>query len=104
MHFQFACAYLLSRGIQPVIPSKANEDRTARPVAFDRGKYRELNIMERLIGRLKECRRILTRFEKRAAAFWRKQAEVAEDEAGTLQTRAAAATVHRAPARAAAAC
>jgi len=34
--------------------------------------------------------------EKRAAAFWRKQAEVAEDEAGTLQTRAAAAEVQRA--------
>ena len=34
--------------------------------------------------------------EKRAAAFWRNQAEVAEDDAGRLQTRAAAAEVQRA--------
>jgi kinesin family member C2/C3 len=34
--------------------------------------------------------------ERRAAAFWRKQAEVAEEEAGALQTRAAAAEVQRA--------
>lgn len=34
--------------------------------------------------------------ERRAAAFWRKQAEVAEEEAGTFQTREAAAEVQRA--------
>jgi hypothetical protein len=34
--------------------------------------------------------------EKRTAAFWRKQAEIAEEEAGALQTRAAAAEVQRA--------
>lgn len=61
--------YLLERGIRPVIPSKSNEDRKARPVEFDREQYRQRNIVERLIGWLKECRRILTRFEKRAANF-----------------------------------
>jgi DNA-binding XRE family transcriptional regulator len=34
--------------------------------------------------------------ERRTAAFWRKQAEAAEEEAGILQTRAAAAEVQRA--------
>lgn len=34
--------------------------------------------------------------EKRNAAFWRKQAEIAEEEAGSLQTRVAAAEVQRA--------
>ena len=34
--------------------------------------------------------------ERRTAAFWRKQAEIAESEAGQLQTRAAAAEVQRA--------
>ena len=34
--------------------------------------------------------------ERRTAAFWRKQAEIAESEAGLLQTRAAAAEVQRA--------
>ena len=61
--------YLLDLGIRPVIPSKSNEDRDARLVEFDREQYRQRNIVERLIGWLKECRRILTRFEKRAANF-----------------------------------
>jgi len=61
--------YLLTLGIQPVIPSKVNEDRDARPVAFDREVYRSRNIIERLIGWLKECRRIFSRFEKTAKNF-----------------------------------
>jgi len=62
-------AYLIDLGINPVIPSKANEDCNARPVAFDRKAYRERNIIERLIGWLKECRRIFSRFEKTAKNF-----------------------------------
>jgi transposase len=61
--------YLLKLGISPVIPSKENEDRDARPVPFDREAYRRRNIVERLIGWLKECRRVLTRFEKTAKNF-----------------------------------
>jgi transposase len=61
--------YLLKHGITPVIPSKCNEDPNQRPVEFDRQAYRQRNIIERLIGWLKECRRILTRFEKSAKNF-----------------------------------
>jgi transposase len=61
--------YLLDLEIQPVIPSKANEDRESRPVAFEQEQYRLRNIVERLIGWLKECRRVLTRFEKTAVNF-----------------------------------
>ena len=61
--------YLLALGIQPVIPSKSNEDSEARAVAFDREAYRNRNIVERLIGWLKECRRIFSRFEKTAKNF-----------------------------------
>jgi transposase len=61
--------YLLDLGIQPVIPSKENEDRDARPVEFDRETYRQRNIVERLIGWLKESRRVLTRFEKTAKNY-----------------------------------
>jgi hypothetical protein len=61
--------YLLDLAIVPVIPSKANESRDARPVAFDKERYRDRNIVERLIGWLKECRRVLTRFEKTAVNF-----------------------------------
>lgn len=61
--------YLLDLEIRPVIPSKENQDREARPVAFDREQYRRRNIVERLIGWLKESRRILSRFEKTARNF-----------------------------------
>ncbi|MDZ4821427.1 MAG: IS5 family transposase, partial [Planctomycetota bacterium] len=61
--------YLLGLGIEPVIPSKENEDRDARPVPFDKQAYRRRNIVERLIGWLKESRRIFSRFEKTAKNF-----------------------------------
>ncbi len=61
--------YLLELEIRPVIPSKENQDRDARPVEFDREQYRQRNIIERLIGWLKESRRIFSRFEKTARNF-----------------------------------
>lgn len=61
--------YLLDLNIAPVIPSKTNEDRQARPVTFDQRAYCERNIVERLIGWLKECRRVFSRFEKTAKNF-----------------------------------
>lgn len=61
--------YLLDWGIAPVIPSKRDHRQDAREVAFDRDAYRDRNIIERLIGWLKESRRILTRFEKTATNY-----------------------------------
>ena len=61
--------YLLELGMRPVIPSKENEDRAARAVEFDREAYRRRSIVECLIGWLKECRRICSRFEKTAKNF-----------------------------------
>lgn len=61
--------YLLELGMIPVIPSKENEDRESRAVAFDKQAYRDRNIVERLIGWLKECRRVFARFEKTAKNF-----------------------------------
>jgi len=61
--------YLIDLGINPVIPSKENEDRSARPVEFDRAAYKQRNIVERLIGWLKENRRVFSRFEKTAKNF-----------------------------------
>jgi len=46
-----------------------NEERAARAFEFDRESYRDRNIIERLIGWLKESRRVLTRFEKTAKNF-----------------------------------
>jgi transposase len=61
--------YLFALDIQPVIPSKSNEDQDNRHVNFDRDAYRQRNIVERLVGWLKESRRIFSRFEKTAKNF-----------------------------------
>jgi transposase len=61
--------YLIGLGINPVIPSKENEDRSARPVEFDKQAYRRRSIVENRIGWLKECRRFFSRFEKTAKNF-----------------------------------
>ncbi len=58
--------YLRERGIAAVIPTKA--DHLPQP-AFDRVAYRERNVVERLINRLKQFRRLATRYEKRAANY-----------------------------------
>jgi transposase len=55
--------YRKGRGIEAVIPTKAGQ---APNPAFDRAAYRERNVVERLINRLKQWRRVATRYEKRA--------------------------------------
>ncbi len=60
---------LTEMGITPVIPSKENEDRNAHLVKFDKEKYRQRNIVERLTRWLKECRRVLSRYEKTVISF-----------------------------------
>jgi transposase len=63
-------AWLRDHGIQPVIPRKSNErQRPGRPESFDRDAYRGRNVIERCVGWLKECRRIMSRFEKTALNF-----------------------------------
>ena len=61
--------YLIGSGIVPVIPSKENEDRSARAAEFDKAAYRRRAIIENLIGWLKECRRVFSRFEKTERNF-----------------------------------
>jgi transposase len=55
-------AYLRRRGIGAVIPRRRNESR--RGTRFDRTAYRERNVVERTINRLKQHRAIATRYEK----------------------------------------
>ena len=57
---------LRRRGISPVIPQLATE-KTLR--LMDWGLYRERNVVERLVGKLKEYRRIATRYDKLAASY-----------------------------------
>ena len=58
--------YLRRHGIRVTIPRKRGERRTG---PFDRTIYRLRNAIERLINRLKQFRRIATRYEKRAANY-----------------------------------
>lgn len=58
--------YLHRRGIRTTIPRKKNEQATG---PFDRALYRQRNQVERLINRLKQFRRIATRYEKRASSY-----------------------------------
>ncbi len=58
--------YLRRHGIGAVIPYRINEKHW-RPV--NRAIYRERNVVERLFNRLKQCRRIATRYEKLAENY-----------------------------------
>ncbi len=59
-------AYLRRRGIGVVIARQDNEKHQGN---FDKDAYRERNVVERLINRLKQFRRVATRYEKRAANY-----------------------------------
>jgi transposase len=58
--------YLRRRGIAAVIPTRSDQPRNPR---FDRATYRHRNRVERTINRLKQFRRVATRYEKRAVHY-----------------------------------
>ena len=58
--------HLRRHGIGAVIPQLKTEKT---PRLMDRALYRERNVVERLVGRLKEYRRIATRCDKLAGAL-----------------------------------
>jgi transposase len=70
-------AYLSKRGVKAVIPVK--EDQKAhrrnrgsagrRPPAFDPGRRKERNTVERCFGKLKQFRAVATRYHKRELIY-----------------------------------
>ena len=58
--------YLRRRGIRLTIPRKNNEKHRGR---FDKSIYRTRNVVERCFNRLKQYRRIATRYEKQAENY-----------------------------------
>lgn len=58
--------WLNSMNIGNVIPNRKNENKNPR---FSKRKYRKRNIVERLIGRLKNYRRIATRYDKTIESY-----------------------------------
>jgi len=55
-----------SRGAEAVIPPKSNR---VNPREYDRHTYRERNVCERFWSKVKQYRRVATRYEKKAANF-----------------------------------
>lgn len=53
-------------GIESVIPGRSNR---TEPVVYDEIKYEERNRVERFFNKLKQFRRIATRYEKHAFTF-----------------------------------
>ncbi|MFO0847609.1 MAG: transposase [Gemmataceae bacterium] len=56
----------LARGAEPVIPAKRNR---VAPEPLDAAAYRERNRVERLFAKLKEFRRVATRYDKRKRMY-----------------------------------
>ena len=62
--------WLKTHRIQPVIPYRKDElDYCPAPPPLDRERYRMRNVIERTIGKLKQCRSIATRFDKLKETF-----------------------------------
>jgi transposase len=57
---------LAKRGIEPVIPPRSNRNEQ---INYDRSAYKRRNLIERCVNRLKQFRRIATRYEKTARAY-----------------------------------
>ena len=58
--------YCTRHGMQPIIPRRP---RPGLPHQFDRPKYRQRNVVERVFGWLKEKRHFNTRYDKLAKSF-----------------------------------
>ena len=59
-------AYCAEHGIEAVIPSHPNR---AEQLPMDEEVYRDRNKIERFFGRLKQYRRLATRYEKTVVSF-----------------------------------
>ncbi len=55
-----------AQGAQPVIPPRSNR---LNPRTFDRHIYKSRNLIERFFSRIKQFRRIATRYDKLAKSF-----------------------------------
>lgn len=62
--------WCLRKNIESVIPARKDvRNGPGRPPTCNEKKYKERNAVERCVGRLKERRRIATRYEKKASHF-----------------------------------
>ena len=59
-------ATIIAQDGQPVIPTRSNR---LNPRSFDRHLYKSRNLIERFFSRIKQFRRIATRYDKLAKSF-----------------------------------
>ena len=59
-------AALKSRGIEPCIPGRKGRKE---PVEYDEERYKDRNLIERMFGKLKDWRRVSTRYDRCAHTF-----------------------------------
>ena len=68
---------LRRRGIRHLIPERSDQKEQGKnkgrvgggPVVFEKAAYAERNVVERCILRLKQWRRVATRYDKRASMY-----------------------------------
>lgn len=68
---------LRARGINAMIPERRNQrtqrqkkgHQGGRPCAYDKEVYRQPNLVERCVLRLKQFRRVATRYDRRASSY-----------------------------------
>lgn len=53
-------------GAEPCIPPRRNR---VEPIEYDRHLYKERNVVERYFARIKQHRRVATRYDKKAANY-----------------------------------
>lgn len=58
--------FLADRRIEACIPGRSSRKQ---PIAFDANRYKRRNLIERMFGRLKDWRRIHTRYDRCAHTF-----------------------------------
>jgi transposase len=58
--------WLQDRGTKPVVPNRSNRKQ---PFSFDRKAYKQRHLIENAFGRLKDFRRVFTRYDKLARNF-----------------------------------
>ncbi len=57
---------LTDRGITPCIPGRTSR---GKPIRYDKRRYRKRNRIEIMFGRLKDWRRVATRYDRSATVF-----------------------------------
>jgi transposase len=59
-------ALLAEQRTEAIIPSTASRNR---PIPYNKATYRQRNVIERMFARLKDFRRVATRYDKLARNF-----------------------------------